>query len=185
MRLLPPPGPQRRRQLIQLAVLGVIAIGALWWSLGGSSTTPPATTPAPQAKAKDAGPIALPETVKIAALDPVAEEPAPGRNLFRFGVRPPPPRPPEPPRPATPPPVVPQEVLPPPPPQVQLDLTGLVVGPDQQRTAVLKDPKTGAVFYAVDNAIVDGQYRVVKVAEMSAIVEWLDGTGRKTIPLKR
>jgi len=74
---------------------------------------------------------------------------------------------------------------PPPPPQVQLELTGLMVGPDQQRTAMLKDQKTGATFYGVEGTIVDGQYRVVKVAEMSAIVEWVDGTGRKTIPLKR
>jgi len=183
MKFLPPPGPQRKRQLIQLGVLAVIAGGSLWWALRGSDTGTPAAPAAQQAKAKDI-PMTIPETVKIAALDPVAEEPVPGRNLFRFGVKPPPPRPPEPPRPPTPP-VQDLPPPPPPPPQVQLDLTGLVVGPDQQRTAVLKDPKTGAVFYAVDNAIVDGQYRVVRVAEMSAIVEWLDGTGRKTIPLKR
>jgi len=183
MRLLPPPGPQRKRQLIQLSVLGVIALGSLWWALRGSETGTPATAPAVQAKAKDSGPMQIPETVKIAALDPVAEEPAAGRNLFRFGVKPPPPRPPEPPR-APPPPVIPQETLPPPPPQVQLELTGLMVGPDQQRMAMLKDPKTGTTFYGIEGAVVDGQYRVVKVAEMSAIVEFADGTGRKTIPLK-
>jgi len=74
--------------------------------------------------------------------------------------------------------------LPPPPPQVQLELTGLMVGPDQQRMAMLKDPKTGTTFYGIEGAVVDGQYRVVKEAEMSAIVEFADGTGRKTIPLK-
>jgi hypothetical protein len=183
MRLLPPPGPQRRRQLIQLSVLGVIALGSLWWALRGSGAAVPATAPAAQVRAKEIA-MVIPEPVKIAALDPVAEEPTPGRNLFRYGVKPPPPRPPEPPR-APQPPVQELPPPPPPPPQVQLDLTGLVVGPDQQRTAVLKDPKTGAVFYGVDGAVIDGQYRVVKVAEMSAIVEWLDGTGRKTIPIKR
>jgi hypothetical protein len=108
----------------------------------------------------------------------VPDEPEAGRNPFRFGAKPAPPPPAyvPPPMPA-PTPIV---QAPPPPPQVPLKLTIVMDDPYGKKRAYLVDA-TGAMFQAVDGDIVDGRYRLVKVERTSAVVEFLDGTGRKTI----
>ena len=108
-------------------------------------------------------------------------EPEAGRNPFRFGVKyvPPPPAPPQP--VYTPPPYVPPP--PPPPPEVKLTLKLVVDDYDGKKRAYLVDP-TGAMFEGVDGQIIDGRYRLVKVERTSAIVEFRDGSGRKTLFLR-
>jgi hypothetical protein len=124
----------------------------------------------------------LPEALKLTELEPVPDEPAAGRNPFRFGVRPPPPPPPPPkfdPKPA-PPPAPPQPTGPPP---INLELIGLTDMPDGRRLATLKDP-SGAVFQAYEGQVVDGRYRLLKVALQSAIVAYLGGKGQRTLALR-
>jgi hypothetical protein len=191
MKLIPPPGPERRRQLTSLFVLVILLAGFVIYrySQGRTQAQTPASTKAgllaeaqPPAKpaAQPKGPP-MPEAVRLADLDPVVEETAPGRNPFRFGVRPPPPAPPPP-----PPMPIPEPLPPPPPPipQVPLTYTGIIVGASQERVAILKDSQSGALFYAKDGDILDGRYRVVKVGETSALVEWVDGTGRRTLTIR-
>ena len=178
MKLLPPPGPERRRQLLILAVLSVVvAIGA-WYQYG---RTPEASTPAvtsnPQAKAP-AGPVPTPDPVKLADLEPVPDEPEPGRNPFRFGEKP---RPPAPPPPPPAPYVAPPPPPPPPPPQVPLKPVGFLTWPSGELAANLKDSTTGMQYTAFAGTIIDGKYRVVTVGRESAVVEFVDGTGRRTI----
>jgi hypothetical protein len=179
--LLPPPGPERRRQLILLAVLGVAAAISLWYTFG-RSTTPTAAAPAAAsnpAASPQAGPVPTPEPVKLAELEPVADEPVPGRNPFRFGQKPAPPPPPPPPTPVyTPPPPPP----PPPPPQVPIKYVGQMTDPATgKRMANVKDPATGTQYLVVDGTIIDGKYRVVTVGNTSVVIEFIDGTGRRTI----
>ena len=180
MKLLPPPGPERRRQLTWLTVL-VVVVGTLaWYQLGRTSpadTKPVASNPrAPQSG--PAGVATLPEPVRLSALQPEGEPPASNRNLFRFGVHPPPPAPPASKVPVGPPPPPPP---PPGPPPIALKFLGVIERPDVGRVAMLKDPASGAVFQALEGQIVDGRYRLEKIGQESVVVSYVDGTGRRTI----
>lgn len=183
MKLLPPPGPERRRQFTWLTVL-VVVIGALaWYRFGGgmapAETRPTASNPKAGGQATP-GPALLPEPVKLSELASEGESPAAGRNLFRFGVKPPPPAPPQ---AAAPPPGPPPGPPPPPPgpPPIQIKFLGTMERPDVGVVVALKDPVTGAVFQALEGQIVDGRYRVVKIGKTSAILSYVDGTGQRTI----
>ncbi len=127
-------------------------------------------------------PATMPQAVALDKLEPVPEEPAKGRNLFRFGERP---APPPPPRPAAPPPVVAPPAPPKPtgPPPITLVLTGLVTGGDGRPVAQLKDPKTGALFMGNEGMVIDGQYKILKIGLTTVIVAYVDGQGPRTIPL--
>lgn len=180
MNVLPPPGPQRRRQLVLLAVTMAVLAVLVWYRFGPG----PAVSGAPASNSKTpavaaAGPGLLPEEVRLAALGAEGEAPVAGRNPFRFGVHPPPPAPPRVDRPPVPPPAPPP---PPPAPQVPLRLTILMTSVDGRRVAQLKDP-SGAVFSAVEGQIIDGRYRLLKIGNMSVVVAFLDGSGQRTIPL--
>jgi hypothetical protein len=180
MNVLPPAGPQRRRQLVVLALAVVVLAALVWHQVGPTPAVtgvPASNTKTPRAAA--AGPAILPEPVRLAALGAAGEAPAAGRNPFRFGAHPPPPAPPAAKRPPPPPPAPPP---PPPAPQVPLRLTILTTLPGGQRAAQLKDP-SGAVFVAVEGQIIDGRYRLLKIGNMSVVVSFLDGSGQRTIPL--
>jgi hypothetical protein len=102
------------------------------------------------------------------------------RNPFTFG------RPPAPPTPPAPPPQVFTPPAPPPPawpPPIALKLVTIIDGPDGRRQASLKDPASGSTFLAVEGAIVDGRYKVVKVAQQSVVVSYVDGSGQRTLTL--
>ena len=184
MKLLPPPGPQRRRTFGLLAIL-VVALAVYFWRSGsaeptaqnGQTSNTRASAPIPPMT-----PATMPQALGFEKLEPVPEEPAKGRNLFRFGERPAPPAPP--PAPAPPP-----VVAPPPPPKpvgpppITLVLTGLVTGGDGRTVAQLKDPKTGALFMGNEGMIIDGQYRILKVGLTTVVVAYVDGQGQRTIPL--
>ncbi len=184
MNLLPPPGPQRSRQLLLLGIaLAVLAF--VGWrmadpgpALPAAATSNPGTPGGPAASAK------LPEPLNLDALASAADEPEAGRNPFRFGV---PPRPPQPAQTAAPPPAPlppPGPPLPPAVPQIPIRFEGLLELPDGsgRKVALLAD-KTGATFQALEGQIVDGRYRLVRIGEESIIMEYLDGTGRRTIPI--
>jgi len=182
MKILPPPGPERRRQLVRLGVLvGVLAI-ALWFR--GNPAEPPALTSNLPAAAPAVAPMTLPEPVRLTALDEAAPPTDVGRNPFGFGARPAP----EAREVYTPPPAV---RLPPPappmpqgPPPIQLRLAGLMVDPGTGRTmATLKDPASGSLFHAFEGHVVDGRYRIVKVGMQSVVVSYVDGSGQRTLGL--
>jgi hypothetical protein len=124
----------------------------------------------------------LPKALNFAALDQVPTEGAASRNPFNFYTPPPPPPPPRPLLPTTP--VVQQPSgppVPPPPPPIALKFIG-ILEQGGRRVAMLSDGK--AQFYAVEGGIIDGRYRVVKIGLESIQVEYVNGLGRTTIPLR-
>ena len=187
MKVLPPPGPARTRQLALLAALVVLG-GVAWYLFGGGpQTAPPVTasnSPTVAAGvAKAAGPIGLPAPLKLAALgassDPEGEV---TRNPFRFGQPPPPPPPkyvPPPPAPPPPPPG------PPPVPDIPLQLVLLETLPGNVKTATVRDTGSSALFAGQEGQVLDGRYRLLKIGLESVVVSYLDGSGQKTLPLAR
>jgi hypothetical protein len=191
MKILPPPGAARTRQLALLGALLVAATYVLWRALGAgpASPPPPASNPqvrsapaAPAAGSAGAGPKTMPQPVQLGKLEPVPDEPAATRNPFRFGVKPVPPPPPAP--AYVPPPVQPPGPPPPPPvPPIPLKFIGRVVMPDNRVIASLSDGR-GSVLRGMEGQIIDGRYRVVKIGEESIVMEYVNGTGRQTLPLR-
>jgi hypothetical protein len=185
MQVLPPPGPKRTQQLVLLALL---AIGsAIWWY---QFRPAPAGAPAPASKSEvkggaPTGQVVVPQKLKLTRLETVPVAPEAGRNLFSFGQKPAPIRGPAPPPPPPPLPLPPPG--PPAVPPVPLQLMGFLVVRDGpwagQRKANLKDPGSGAVQSALEGDVLDGRYRVVKVGLESVVVEYVDGTGRRTITI--
>lgn len=204
MQILPPPGPQRARQFGALAVT-VVIVAMLGWRQMGSV---PAATPAPASNpvvpaASATSPISkvLPEAVRLGDLEPVPEAPESRRNLFRFGVRPPPSPPPAPPQPPPAPPMILAPPVDPGPPPIPLRAVGRSVVPApagigkdpvtgapiqliENRTIVtLKDPTTGRVVDAVEGQIIDGKYKVLKIGLQSVEMSYLDGSGFRRIQI--
>jgi hypothetical protein len=177
---LPPSGPQRRRQIVLLAVFVPVAVGLLWYELKPvpAATKPPASNTQTRTTGASAK---LPDPVKLGALDPVPDEPTEGRNLFKFGEHPPPPRPPQPAYVAPPPPPPGPPPPPPGPPPIAIKFTGRYAMPDGKVMVQLKDPQSGATFMAGEGQIVDGRYRLLKIGLESVVMAYLDGTGQRTI----
>jgi hypothetical protein len=202
MNLLPPPGPERRRLLLMVAALIVLAGAYYKWGRQPAPVIPTSTGPQANAAVRVPAPpragaltsrgaaggsapkvdTSMPQALKLAEMEHVPEEPKAGRNLFRFGVKPPPPPPPyvAPPPPPPAPPPVPQG-----PPPIPLKLTAIIPDPyvPGRSRAYLTDPKSGAVFEAVEGNVVDGRYRLLKVGQTSVVMSYLDGGGQRTINL--
>jgi len=110
----------------------------------------------------------------------------PERNPFRFQAKAPPPPPPRrvvatPPPPVVIAPPVPQG--PPPPPPIPLRFIGVVDAPSQAgRVAILSDGR-GNVFYGKEGDIIEGRYRLLRVAPDATDIAFIDGRGRQTIRL--
>lgn len=197
MNLLPPPGPARRRLILMIGALVIIAAAYYKWGRGPELVIPTSTGPAATPVRVPAPPRAgsgvnrqaiaprgdvMPQALKLAEMEQVPEEPRSGRNLFRFGVKPPPPPPPYVAPPAAPPPPPPAPVGPPP---IPLKLTLIIPDPYSpgRNRAYLVDPKSSTVFEAVEGAIVDGRYKLLKVGQSSVVMSYLDGSGQRTITL--
>jgi hypothetical protein len=119
---------------------------------------------------------------------PVAPEEK-GRNPFRFYVPPPPPPPPPPRVPQVgdkdykaPPPQPPP--LPPGPPPIPLKFIGTLEVKGRKVAVFVNTDGHGMPQYAAEGELVLGQYRVVKIGVESVTVEYLDGRGRQTIPMR-
>jgi hypothetical protein len=184
MALLPPPGPERQRQWRLLGVLVVLALVFVWTRWPSSGPTDPATQASNPLTASDLGDQGgLPEALRLASLGDDGPEPAVSRNLFRFGQPPAPPAPPPAPPPAyVPPPPAPVRETGPPP--IPLELVGIWTPPGEARFASFVNTVTKMTSQGFEGGIIDGRYRLVKIQERSVIVEYLDGTGRRTIPIK-
>jgi hypothetical protein len=189
VKVLPPAGAQRNRQLVLLGLLVVTLVFVIWRfvvpEVANGADPAAAAIRASNPQARPAGATGtptsmLPEPLKLGSLEPVPDAPEVSRNPFTFG------RPPAPPTPPAPPPQVFTPPAPPPPawpPPIALKLVTIIDGPDGRRQASLKDPASGSTFLAVEGAIVDGRYKVVKVAQQSVVVSYVDGSGQRTLTL--
>lgn len=180
--------------LLALALLSLVAY-MLWPAAdGGPAPSNPPREQRRQASAAkgttgtqgDAGPL----SVKLDSLKqpPAQPEDVKGRNPFRFYVPPPPPPPGAKPMVVGPPPRVPQptdpDYRPPPPPPIPLKFIGTVEKTGKKVAIFVSTDGKGMPMYAGEGELVMGQYRVVKIGVESVTVEYLDGRGRQTIPMR-
>jgi hypothetical protein len=185
--------PSQRPRPWLLVMLGILIVGALvYWqwpaaspAVGPSNQTGPRTAQQQSAR----GQTSL--DVRLDALKQPAPEPSDSdRNPFRFQPKPPPAPPPAPeapapqavapvPQPTAPP----QPTGPPPPPPIPLKFIGTVEGKGPGKVAVFSDGQ-GLPQYGHEGDLVLGQYRVVKIGVESVVMEYADGRGRQTIPLR-
>lgn len=175
-------------QLTLLAVLGAGLAYALYTQVVAPATGgAPASNGAATTAAVPATPATLPTALKLMALDPVAGGPAVGRNPFRYGE---PPRPAAPARPVTPsapvkqlpPGPPPPPPGPPPPPAITLKFVAILDLPGGGKVASLSDGK--GVFLGREGDVIDGRFRIVRIGLESIVMEYVDGRGRQTIPLR-
>jgi hypothetical protein len=188
-----PATPTRPRPLL-LVLLAVVLAGAIVYLLWPAAAGPAAPSNASREQRKQAsaaagttGPASL--AVDLDALKQVPPSPAgTSRNPFRFYVPPPPPPPPPPPRagrssatpgfePARP-------SGPPPLPAIPLKFIGIVEQRGRKVAIFVSSDGKGMPVYAAEGEIVLGQYRVVRIGVESVTVEYLDGRGRQTIPMR-
>ncbi len=187
---------EQRRQLLLLGVLLVVAL-VVWYTQfgGGAAETPVAasnalTTPIlPPPAANTPGGRGgagggLPEPIRLSELEPVLEQTSAARNPFGFGAPPPPPPrpapatpPPPPPRPVTPPPSG-----PPPLPPIPVKFLGYVEDPKRPGKVVALGIGSEIVV-AREGDLVDGRFRLVKVALETIVMSYPDGRGQQTIKL--
>jgi len=188
---------EQRRQLLLLGVLIVVAL-VVWYTQagGGATETPPvasnalttpilpAPAPAPPVSGgRSAAGGGLPEPIRLSDLEPVPEQPSAARNPFGFGAPPPPPRP----TPAAPPPPPPQPTTPtpsgpPPLPQIPVKFLGYVEDPKRLGKVVALGIG-GEIVVAREGDLVDGRFRLVKVALETIVMSYPDGRGQQTIRL--
>jgi hypothetical protein len=177
----------RRPRTGVLLFAAVALLAVLAYSLWPAAAPPPApSNPAreqrPQASAAGSG--SGPLEVRLDDLKQPPPEPgADGRNPFRFYVKPPPPAPPPP--VVKGPPVQTGPPLPPPPPTVPpipLKFIG-TMEQGKKKVAIFSDGR-GLPLYASEGELVLGQYRVVRIQLESVVMEYADGKGRQTIPMR-
>ena len=156
------------------------------FSAAMSQPAPEAAGPSAQARPRPAAPDQIP-AVNLAGLGRVQPEPSDtGRDPFRFesapaagrsgattgpGAGAPPPQP-----------VMPAEPQEPPgPPPVPLKFIGFAKQGQGRLYAVLRDER--GVYYGAVGDVVEGRYRILRVAADAIEVSYVDGRGRTTIPL--
>lgn len=178
-----------RAAILGFAVVVLLAVLAymLWPAATpqpGSSNQPREQQPATTAAGNTQGPLG----VRLGELkDPPPEPAGDGRNPFRFYVKPPPPPAPRP-RVAQPgeqgyvAPPPPPPPGPPPIPPIPLKFTG-TMEQGKKKVAIFSDGR-GVPVYASEGELVLGQYRVVRIQLESVVMEYADGRGRQTIPMR-
>lgn len=173
------------------ALVGVLALLA-YVRFGPGTSAPPATAPTGSAAQPSnpstaaGGRSALPVSdVRLDALkQPQTALSDAERNPFRFKPKPAPPAPPAqrtPPQTYVPPPVA---TGPPPPPPIPLKYVGVLTPPGTpaMRYAVLSDSR-GTPFYGKEGDLIEGRYRVLRIATDSVDLAYADGRGRQTLRL--
>jgi len=184
MKLVAGTRAQQVRQLVMLGVLLVAAATLLYTRLAPTTEVSGPASNTPAAAPRAPGPAgALPEALKLAALEPVPETTIGARDPFGFGVPPRPPAPPPPPpRPAPVyvPEAPPPPAGPPPRPQIPVKFLGFAEEPDRPGKVVSLSVG-GSVVLAREGDVVDGRYRLLKVGVESIVMAYLDGQGQQTI----
>lgn len=181
------PRPSNRPRPWLLVLLGIATAVLIVMRLGDSTTSDSPssnagrTTQQQARKGDTIDPEALDVKIELLAQPP----PPPGdtdRNPFRFQPKAPPPAPPQPPAPkgGDVPPPAPLPPPPPPEPEIPLKYIGILEDPAQNlRLAAFTDCKF--IYKGVEGQVIAGQYRLVKIGIESAVVEFVDGKGRKTL----
>jgi hypothetical protein len=195
---------QRPRPVILGLLAAVVVVLVVWavWPAASQSPAPSkqvrvqqrpgATDPATTGRGTGtAGTLPGQLDVRLEALgdQPPSPEGGTSRNPFRFYVKPPPP-PPPPPKPLPPPPPPPavgdpdyRPPPPPPPPPIPLKFIGTLDKPGIKRQAIFSDGK-GAPLYGAEGDLILGQFRIVRIGVESVVMEYPDGKGRQTIPMR-
>jgi hypothetical protein len=176
--------------LVLLGIAIVAYLGTQMFS-GGTADTSVSSTPRSTPGGSPRGAPVNPEDldVRIEALKG-QEAPRVGgdRNPFRFQPKPPPLPPPPPPQ-VTPPVQPPVNTGPPPPPPIgnTVKFIGIVeTGKVKIGAFSLFDQTTRQCTVTLpgrEGEIIEGRYRVVRIGVESAVVEYVDGSGRATLPL--
>jgi hypothetical protein len=78
--------------------------------------------------------------------------------------------------------VAPVPTGPPPPPPIALKFIGLVQKADGTKYAVLSDGK-GPPISGTEGEEIQGRYKILKIGTESIEIAYIDGRGRRTIPL--
>jgi hypothetical protein len=168
-----------------VVMLGVALVALVVYQLWPSATPPSGpsnrTRPPRSSQApgqEDAGSL----DVKLGALEKPPPEPsANGRNPFRFHEKAPPsPTQDARTRPTPVPPIEPPQPVGPPP--IALKFFSLFDSGRSGKIAGLSDGRD--VFYGREGDIIDGRYRIVKIGVESIVMEYTNGSGRRTIPLR-
>jgi hypothetical protein len=180
-----------REGLGRQAVMVLLLIATAWW---GYRQFYPAGEALPASNDVNTGAIvgpgipasSLPKALKLASLEPVEGQPVANRNPFRFGEPPPPPPPPPrqaaPPPPPQAPPVYQPPPPPPGPPPITLKFIGVMQLPNGQKIASLSDGR--GMMTGREGDVIDGRFRIVRIGVESIVMEYVDGKGRQTIPLR-
>ena len=168
-----------------LALLGfVVVIYLATQMFSGPSAAPTVSTGSPRAQAAAADqidPALLDVKIETLGEDPGGPVEV-GRNPFRFQPKPPPPPPPmdaAPPRPSYVPPP-PAGPVGPPPIGTLIKFIG-IIDTGKEKIGAFSDCKY--TFSGREGEIIEGRFRVVRIGVESAILEYVDGTGRATLPL--
>lgn len=177
---------RRPRVLVLVLALGVLAavLAFTWWPAASPQLSPSNQSRESQRPTATAttGPGQL--AVRLDELKQPSPEPSgENRNPFRFYVKPPPPPPPAT-KVTTPPPNAAPAVPigPPPPPPIPLKFIG-TMEQGRKRVAIFSDGR-GLPVYASEGELVLGQYKVVRIGVESVVMEYPDGRGRQTIPMR-
>ena len=177
--------PRQRPRSSLLIALGVAVLALLvYWTWPSATTTRGSSNLARNARGPAAGtPSAEALNVRLDALKQPPPEPADtGRNPFRFQPKAPPPPPPGETRPVNPLPAAPAGPPPPSGPQpIPLKFFGTIEG-RPGKIAALSDGRF--VYHGREGDVIEGRYRIVKIGVESIVMEYVDGTGRQTIPMR-
>jgi hypothetical protein len=182
--------PAGRPRPFLLVLLGVLGVILLWQMFSGGTAPGPVTTRNnPRAAAAGPGEQVSPADLDV-RVESLAEAAAPldegRRNPFRFQPKAPPPPPPAPPGSNLPSaPVRPVDPGPPPPPPIPAIGTLIkfigIVDTGKEKIGAFSDCRY--TFSGREGEILEGRFRLVKIQVESAIVEYVDGKGRTTLPL--
>jgi hypothetical protein len=197
--MLPAIRPVQRPGRLILGLLGAVLVVVAVWAVWPAASQPPspsnqsreprktvATAPGQsRATTGQSGPLPGQLDVRLETLKQPAPPPAEAaRNPFRFYVRPAPP-PPPPPNfvPGPPPePVNTGPPAPPPLPPIPLKFIG-TLEQGSRRVAIFSDGR-GLPLYGKEGDLILGQYRIVRIGVESVLMEYADGRGRQTIPMR-
>lgn len=186
----------RSRQSSLVAVLGLAVVALLIVKLWPSAESPSGSSnPAGETRAQTQGNIPAPAALDVRLPQLEGEKPAPddaGRNLFRFQPKPPPPPPPQPVAPPNPGPTLAEQramftngrgATEPQVPPIPLKFIGRLDSPSTGVVAIFTD-SNGHTPSGKEGQIIFGQYRIVKIGVESVVIEYADGKGRTTLPLR-
>jgi hypothetical protein len=179
--------PRERPRPGLLAMLGVAVVALLaYWMWPSASPAPAPSNQARDPRARQTTGQITPGAleVRLGALTQPPPEPSDvERNPFRFQPRPPPGPPPS--TLVKPPPALPPVQAPPQPPAgpppIPLKYFAVIEAPGG-KIAGLTDGR--AVYKGREGDTIEGRYRIVKIGVESVVMEYLDGSGRQTIPLR-